>query len=87
MTHEDRMAIYKEKVGIEVKGHVGTWYSIDKKEYNGKMLYLMEHEEWGDMAACVIINAEDNALMMQDVHNGFYDYDYCIDEGLDPLED
>lgn len=86
MTYEERTAIYKEKTGIKVDGHKGTWYSIAKKEYDGEMLYLMEHEYWGDMAACVIIK-EDNAIVAQDVYNGFYDYDEWLAEGYDPMQE
>jgi hypothetical protein len=65
------------KDGIKVAGHVGTWYVIDEAEYDGKMLYLLEHEEYGDEAASVIIDAAGN-LVLEDVWNGFSDYE----EGL-----
>lgn len=59
-----------KREGIKVKGHVGTWYVIDERDG----LYLLEHETYGDEAACVIIDGEGN-LVMEDVWNGFDDYD------------
>jgi len=70
-----------KKDNIAVKGHMGTWYIIDKKEYKGKMLYLLEHEAHGGDAPSVIIN-DDFELMLEDVHNGFNDYEEYV-EGRD----
>jgi len=75
--------MYK-KINVRVKGHVGTWYEIDTKVYNGETLYLMEHEYYGDEAPCVIINGKEK-LVAIDITNGFDDYDYCLEENLDPL--
>lgn len=62
---------------IEVKGHVGTWYVIDeatysKSDYGRVHVFLLEHEDYGDEAACVIVDA-DGELIMEDVWNGFGD--------------
>ena len=74
------------KANVKVIGYTGTWYEINKKRYNSGCLYLMEHEQYGDNAPCIIIN-DDNEIKMEYVQNGFSDYDYCIQEGLDPMED
>lgn len=62
--------------GISVKGHVGTWYSVDQKVFslNGKntILLLLEHETYGDEAPCIIIDLKGN-LILEDVWNGFDD--------------
>jgi hypothetical protein len=75
--------------GYKVEGHRGTWYSIATQVYKldgiMKQLYLMEHESYGDEAPCVIIDA-DSKLIMQDVHNGFDDLDYCLENDIKPLE-
>ena len=63
--------------GIVVAGHVGTWYVIDEAEYDGRLLYLLEHEEYGDEAACVIIDST-GALVLEDVWNGFEDYEDMV---------
>lgn len=58
---------------IRVEGHIGTWYVIDKAIINGKHLYLLESEEYGDEAACLIVDNKCQ-LVMEDVWNGFEDY-------------
>lgn len=60
---------------ITVEGHVGTWYIIDNCIYDGKRVYLLEHETYGDDAACLIVD-EDFNLIMEDVWNGFEELDY-----------
>lgn len=67
-----------KKDNIRINGYVGTWYVIDEKEYKNKTLYLLEHEYYGDEAACLIID-EDYNIVMDDVWNGFDDYDYLED--------
>ncbi|MBD5444051.1 MAG: hypothetical protein HDR29_00690, partial [Lachnospiraceae bacterium] len=58
---------------ISVEGHMGTWYVIDSEEIEGRKLFLLEHEEYGDEAASIIIDEHKN-LVMEDVYNGFDDY-------------
>jgi hypothetical protein len=76
--------------GVKVEGHRGTWYTIATETFGlGGMLapeplYLMEHETYGDEAPCVIINLK-GELVMENVHNGFDDLRYCIEEGIDPM--
>lgn len=69
---------------IKVEGHEGTWYVIDSGVYeltpdvNGKPVtiraacFLLEHEEYGDEAANVIID-QDGKLLLEEVYNGFGD--------------
>lgn len=64
------------KEHIKIQGHIGRWYEIGNMEIDGKKFYLMEHETYGDMTACIIIDEDDN-LILDDVWNGFDDlYDY-----------
>lgn len=60
---------------IHIKGHVGTWYAVSERatEQHGK-LYLLEHESYGDDAACLIVD-EAGDVIVDNVHNGFLDYD------------
>lgn len=60
---------------ITVEGYAGTWYIIDNCIYDGKKVYLLEHETYGDDAACLIVD-EDFNLIMEDVWNGFEELDY-----------
>lgn len=57
---------------IEVDGHTGTWYVIDTEVVDGAKYFLLEHEEHGDGAACVIVDS-DSKLALDDVWNGFDD--------------
>lgn len=62
------------KDNIKIQGHVGKWHVIDEKEYKGKMVYLLEHDTYGDMAAGLIIDKNLNVIL-DDVWNGFLDLD------------
>ena len=58
---------------ISVEGHIGTWYVIAAEEIEGRKLFLLEHEKYGDETANIIIDENKN-LVMEDVWNGFDDY-------------
>ncbi len=55
---------------LQLRGHVGTWYAIDETEVGGEKFFLLEHEEYGDEAACVAVN-EQGKLVAEDLWNGF----------------
>ena len=40
--------------GLTVAGHIGTWHTIDQHEVGGHSFYLMEHDTYGDEAACIL---------------------------------
>jgi len=58
---------------IHISGHIGTWHVIDSTEYEGETIYLLEHDDWGDEAAGLIVN-EDLEILMDDIWNGFDDF-------------
>lgn len=58
--------------GIKVEGHIGTWYVIGEKEIHGQWYRLLEHETFGQDAACIILDNRSRCIM-EDVHNGFDD--------------
>lgn len=62
--------IHGDSDRIMVEGHIGTWYAIDETEIGGEKFFLLEHEEHGDMAACVAVN-EQGKLVAEDLWNGF----------------
>lgn len=62
--------IHGDSDHITVEGHIGTWYSVDETEIGGEKFFLLEHEEHGDMAACVAVN-EQGKLVAEDLWNGF----------------
>ena len=62
--------IHSDSYHIAVEGHIGTWYAIDETKIGGEKFFLLEHEEHGDMAACVAVN-EHGKLVAEDLWNGF----------------
>ena len=68
----DTTEVAEEPVQVieEEEGHIGTWYAIDETEIGGEKFFLLEHEEHGDMAACVAVN-EHGKLVAEDLWNGF----------------
>ena len=81
----DCSMITKNSNHIRVAGHVGTWSVIDDGHFSWiedtpsggvkeihAHLFLLEHETYGDEAANVIV-AENGALVLEDVWNGFAD--------------
>ena len=56
--------------GLAVSGHVGTWHTIDHMEVDGHTFFLMEHDSYGDEAACLIVD-EHGKLSLSDVYDGF----------------
>lgn len=80
-TDIDKGEITEDSYNIEVDGHIGTWYVIDTDKINDTAYFLLEHEEHGDEAACVIVDS-DGKLVLDDVWNGFDD----LKEHFDSLE-
>ena len=64
--------------GITLKNHVGSWYVLDSKIYNGIMLYLLEHEQYGEDAFSVIVDDKQNVLYDK-ITNGWDDFNYYLD--------
>ena len=64
----------QQKEGIRIDGHTGSWYVIEEDILNGRRIYLLEHEQYGDMAAGLIVDTDLNVLA-DDVWNGFDDLD------------
>ncbi len=75
--HEDEMnrkredsKITMDTSGAEIEQHEGLWHTVDKMEIQEEIFYLMRHNEYGDSAAGVIVNA-DGELVAQELENGF----------------
>ncbi len=88
---ENRNEFQNIQEQIVVDGHAGTWHIIDTAEratpydMGGVATYfLLEHDTFGEDAACVIINGE-GKLVIDDVYNGFGDLDEAIDGFNDML--
>lgn len=68
--HKKEGLIHGDSDQIAVEGHIGTWYAIDETEVGGEKFFLLEHEEYGDEAACIAVN-EQGKLVAEDLWNGF----------------
>ena len=62
--------VNRDTSGLAVSGHVGTWHTIDHMEVDGHTFFLMEHDTYGDEAACLIVD-EHGKLSLSDVYDGF----------------
>jgi len=68
----------RDSVCVHIKGHRGTWYVIDEKYVTQHgWLFLLEHETHGDDAACLIVD-ERGQVIVDDVWNGFLDYEELL---------
>ena len=56
--------------GFIANGHFGTWHTVEAKEIRGELFYRMEHEEYGDSVASIIVNQE-GELVAEDLEHGF----------------
>lgn len=64
------MSNEKKMEHVSIEGHIGTWYEVDRLLKNGKTYILLEHEEYGDDAAALIVDEKGN-LIHDDCWNGF----------------
>jgi hypothetical protein len=64
----------QNRSGLKVAGHNGTWYVLNESYYRGQIVYLLEHETFGEDAAALIVT-DDLTIVMDDVWNGFDDLD------------
>lgn len=61
---------------IKIKGHIGTWHVIDTQVFNGTTYCLLEHDDYGDEAAGLIVKYDEDSfvLILDDVWNGWSDF-------------
>lgn len=59
-----------ETTGLIVDTHYGTWHTIDSQNFGGKDYFLMEHDKFGNEAACIIVDSS-GKLVAEDIWNGF----------------
>ena len=56
-----------------IDGYESTWYVVDTEAVDGKELFLLENEEYGDETFGIIIDKDRNVLV-DEAWNGFADY-------------
>ena len=59
--------------GLVIDGYEGTWYVVDTETIDGKELFLLENEDYGDETFGIIIDKDRN-ILVDEVWNGFADY-------------
>lgn len=67
---EENVQINEETKGFIANGHFGTWHTAEMKEISGELFYRMEHEEYGDSVASIIVSQE-GELVAEDLEYGF----------------
>ncbi|MCI9077101.1 MAG: DUF3849 domain-containing protein [Dorea sp.] len=67
---EKSVRINEETKGFIAVGHFGTWHTAEAKEISGELFYRMEHEEYGDSVASIVVNQE-GELVAEDLEHGF----------------
>ena len=61
-----------ETKGLFVDGHFGTWHTAEIKEIAGETFFRMEHDEYGDTVAGIIVD-EEGKLVAEDLEHGLDD--------------
>ena len=58
---------------LVIDGYESTWYVVDTETVDGKELFLLENEDYGDETFGIIIDKDRNVLI-DEAWNGFSDY-------------
>lgn len=67
---ENMVQVTETTKGFTVDGHFGTWHTAEVKQIAGETFFRMEHDEYGDTVAGIIVNA-DGKLVAEDLEHGF----------------
>lgn len=67
--NEKETKIGMDTKGVELGQHEGLWHPIEEIEVEKEHFYLMEHNEYGDSVAPVLVN-QDGRVVAQDLENG-----------------
>ena len=87
---EDYLLAKSAKVSMETQGfsvpsHIGTWHTIDRCEIDGHSFFLMEHDTFGDEAACIVVD-QNGGLVIDFVYEGLDDYAmYLLKQEVAPV--
>ena len=65
--------ISSDSDALIIDGYEGTWYVVDTETVDGKDLFLLENEEYGDETFGIIIDKDRN-ILVDEAWNGFADY-------------
>jgi hypothetical protein len=62
----------EKREGIKIESHTGTWYVIDEIDFHDKVVFLLEHETYGEDANHLIVDGDLN-ILVENVTDGFDD--------------
>ena len=65
--------ISSDSDALIIDGYEGTWYVVDTETVDGKEIFLLENEDYGDETFGIIIDKDRNVLV-DEAWNGFSDY-------------
>ena len=78
----ENIKIHNHSDEIQVAGHHGTWYVKDNVTIDSVKYFLLEHEDYGDETACLIVDINCK-LILDEVFNGFDDLFEYLDSEKD----
>lgn len=67
--NEKETKIRMDTKGVELEQHEGLLHPVEEIEVEKEHFYLMEHNEYGDSVALVLVN-QDGRVVAQDLENG-----------------
>jgi antirestriction protein ArdC len=70
LIEKETTQVTAETKGFRAEGYFGTWHTAEAKEIAGETFYRMEHDEYGDTVAGIILDA-DGKLIAEDLEHGF----------------
>ena len=73
--HKTGQPITSSTDNIVVEGHEGKWYAISETTHKGRMIYLLEHETYGNDAAHIAVDTNGN-VVCEEIYD---DFPACLD--------
>ena len=75
INHVPGQLITRNTDKIKIQGHVGKWYVIDETTYKGRLIFLLQHETYGDDAAHIAVD-ENGKVVCEEIYD---DFPECLD--------
>ena len=75
INHVPGQLITRNTDKIKIQGHVGKWYVIDETTHKGRLIFLLQHETYGDDAAHIAVD-ENGKVVCEEIYD---DFPECLD--------
>lgn len=69
--------IHKDSDGIEIDGHIGTWFVQYSCQKDGRDYFVLEHEWYGEDAEWLYVDADGKEVEDDDL------LDYIVETAMD----